>query len=100
MHHAGLRNDHILLLVDSPVWATRARIDETRILAAVHSAGVAARSVKAKVVPLAALRTDSATARRLSPRTAEALRAAATTITDPDLRAALLELAGPPATPS
>ena len=90
---AGLRNDRLLLLVESPAWATRARMDQTRILAAVHSLGLAASSVTARIAPLPAPAGDSVTARLLSPRTAQAIRDAASAIADPDLRTLFLELA-------
>ncbi|HJP98324.1 MAG TPA: DUF721 domain-containing protein, partial [Rhodanobacteraceae bacterium] len=90
---AGLRNDRLLLLVESPVWATRARMDRTRILAAVHSLGFAASSVAAKVAPSPAPVGDSLTARPMSSGSARAIRATASAITDPDLRALFLELA-------
>jgi hypothetical protein len=91
--HAGLRNDRILLLVESPTWATRARMDQSRILAAVHSLGLAATSVTTKVMPIPAPDGDSATVRSPSPHTAQRIRAAAQAISDPDLRALFLELA-------
>lgn len=88
---AGLRNDRLLLLVESP--ATRARMDRARILAAVHSLGFAASSVAAKVAPRLAPSGDSTTTPPLSPGSARAIRAAAAAIADPDLRALFLELA-------
>lgn len=91
--HAGLRNDRVLLLVESPVWATRARMDQSRVLAAVHSLGLAATSVTTRVMPIPASNGDSATARSPSPHTAQCIRAAAQAISDPDLRALFLELA-------
>lgn len=91
--HAGLRNDRILLLVESPVWATRARMDQSRILAAVHSLGLAATSVTTKVMPIPASNGDSATVRSPSPHAAQHIRTAAQAISDPDLRALFLELA-------
>ena len=91
--HAGLRNDHVLLLVESPVWATRARMDQARILAAVHSLGLAATSVTTRMMPIPASNGDSATVRSPSPHTAQRIRAAAQAISDPDLRALFLELA-------
>lgn len=90
---AGLRNDRLLLLVESPAWATRARMDRARILAAVHSLGFAASSVAAKVAPRLAPSGDSITTPPLSPGSARAIRAAAAAIADPDLRALFLELA-------
>jgi hypothetical protein len=90
---AGLRNDRLLLLVESPTWATRVRMDQARILAAVHSLGYAASSVAAKVAPCLAISGDSATPRPLSSRGARTIREAASAIADPELRACFLELA-------
>ena len=91
--HAGLRNDRVLLLVESPVWATRARMDQSHILAAVHSLGLAATSVTTRVMPIPAPDADSAAVRQPSPHTAQCIRAAAQAISDPDLRGLFLELA-------
>jgi hypothetical protein len=68
-------------------------MDQARILAAVHSLGFAASSVAAKVAPPLALAGESLTTRPLSPGSGRALRAAASAIADPDLRALFLELA-------
>ncbi|HET7611508.1 MAG TPA: DciA family protein [Rhodanobacteraceae bacterium] len=97
---AGLRNDRLLLLVESPAWATRARMDRARILAAVHSLGFAASSVAAKVAPCLAPSSDSAAPRPLSSRGAQTIRAAASAISDPELRACFLELAAAAETPA
>ncbi|HVX04709.1 MAG TPA: DciA family protein [Rhodanobacteraceae bacterium] len=91
--HAGLRNDRVLLLVESPAWATRARMDQSGILAAVRSLGLAATSVMAKVMPIPASNGDSASVRPPSPRAAQRIRASAMAVSDPDLRALFLELA-------
>lgn len=93
VHHAGLHNDRVLLLVESPAWATRVRMDQDRILAAVRSLGLAANSVTAKVMPPLAPADDLATLPRRSPHTAQSIRAAAAAIADPDLRGLFLELA-------
>jgi hypothetical protein len=90
---AGVRNDRILLLVESSAWATRVRMEQSRILAAVHSLGLAASSVTAKVMPLPAPVDGSAAPPSLTPRAAQTIRAAASAIADPDLRALFLELA-------
>lgn len=97
---AGLRNDRVLLLVDSPAWATRARMEQARILAAVHSLGLAASSVAAKVAPLPAPPGGSTATPPLTPRAARSIRAAASAIADPDLRALFLELAAFAESPS
>ena len=96
-----MRNDRVLLLVESSAWATRVRMEQSRILAAVHSLGLAASSVTAKVMPLRASIDGSAAPPPLTPRAAQTIRAAASAIIDPDLRALFLDLAalaeGPPA---
>lgn len=93
VRHAGVRNDRVLLLVESPAWATRVRMDQSRILAAVRSLGLAATSVAAKVMPIQASDGDSATVQPPSPRAAQHMRTAAMAISDPDLRALFLEMA-------
>lgn len=97
---AGVRNDHVLLLVDSPVWATRVRMHQSHILSSIRSLGVAATSVTARVVPSESSYGPPAAAPVASPRTAQTIRAAARAISDPDLRASFLDLArlaeGPP----
>jgi hypothetical protein len=93
VHYACLRNDRILLLVESPAWAARARIDQTRILNAIHSLGLAATSVTAKVAPIQVPHGSSATTQRPSPHVAQRIRAAAKAISDPDLRGLFDELA-------
>lgn len=97
---AGLRNDRVLLLVESSAWATRVRMDQTRILAVVHSLGLAASSVTAKVAPIPVSVGDSTAIPKLSPRAAKAIRAGAASIADPDLRALFLELAALAENPS
>lgn len=97
---AGVRNDRVLLLVESPAWATRVRMDQSRILAAVQSLGLAASSVTAKVVPLQAPKDGSAAPPSLTLRSARSLRAAASAMADPELRALFLELAATAENPS
>lgn len=100
VRHAGLRNDRVLLLVESSVWATRARMDQTRILAAVQSLGLAATSVTAKVAPVEVPDSDGTVVRRPSRGAAQHIRAAALAISDPDLHALFLELAALAENPS
>lgn len=91
--YAGLRHDQVLLLVESPAWATRVRTDQARILASVHSVGLAASSVAAKVVPRAVALTAATRPLPAPPHTARGIRAAAAAIADPDLRDLFLALA-------
>lgn len=95
-----MRNDRVLLLVESSAWATRVRMEQSRILAAVHSLGLAASSVTAKVMPLRASADGLAATPSLTPRAVQSIRAAATAIADPDLRALFLELAATAENPS
>lgn len=90
---AGLRNDRLLLLVESPAWVTRARMDQARILAALHSLGLAASSVTARVASFLTPMDGSTVPQPLPPNTARSIRAAAAAIADQDLRALFLELA-------
>lgn len=90
---AGVRNDRVLLLVHSAAWATRVRMDQSRILAAVRSLGLAASSVTVKVAPTEPPTADSIVASAPSPETARAIRAAAAAVADPDLRALFFDLA-------
>lgn len=91
--HAGVRGDHVLLLVESSAWATRARMDSSGILAAVRSIGLAAASVTARIAP-GPTPTDALRPTGGKPRPpAGTVRAAAAAIADPDLRTLFLELA-------
>lgn len=90
---ATLRNDQVLLLVESPAWATRVRTDQARILAGVHSLGLAAGSVAARVVPPAKAVDAPAGGPSVLPHTARGIRSAAAAISDPELRALFLALA-------
>lgn len=100
--HAGVRGDHVLLLVESSAWATRARMDSSGILAAVRGVGLAAASVTARIAPRPTP-SDASPPTGGKPRPpAGTVRAAAAAIADPDLRSLFLELANltgkPPAT--
>lgn len=91
--YAGLRNDQVLLLVESPAWATRVRTDQARILANVHSLGLAARAVAAKVVSPTTTFDATISLPPVLPHTARGIRAAAAAVADPELRALFLTLA-------
>lgn len=93
VQYAALRNDRILLLVESPIWATRVRMDQRHILDAARGLGLAATSVTTKVVPIQAPRTQPDAIRPPSPHTAQHLRAAAENMADPELRAMFVALA-------
>lgn len=89
---AGLHHDRLLLLVESPAWVTRARMEQARILAAVRSLGLAATSVTTRVLPIQEP-GDTQTGATPAPMRADSIRAAAKAIADPGLHALFLELA-------
>jgi hypothetical protein len=94
-----LTNGVLTLQSDSPVWVTRLRFIGPRLLETLrrHPELGAAREIRIKVAPPVVTdvaRNPLRPLPRLSPAGAAHLRAAASTITAPDLRAALLRLAG------
>ena len=90
---ANLRNDRLIFLASSPAWASRLRLMQTQILAAAHAIGTCASSVTVKVVPQPPVATAPDRSKPLSPAAATHLRAAAASISDPELRVLFLELA-------
>ncbi len=90
---AGLRNDRAYLLAPTPAWAARVRMEQSRTLAALRAAGIAAAAITVRVASTPAVIGDRKTAERMSHATAQRLRAAAASMTDPELRALFLELA-------
>lgn len=93
VRYAGLHNDRVLLLVDSPAWCARVRMDRPRILASIHGIGFAAATVLARVLPTPDQPVAAAAVRRPGPGAARHIRAAAVAVTDPELHARFLELA-------
>ena len=90
---ANLRNDRLVFLASSPAWATRLRLMQTQILASASAIGTHASSVTVKVAPQPPVTTQPDRSKPLSPAAAAHLRAAAASLTDPELRALYLELA-------
>jgi hypothetical protein len=94
LRYAGLRGTRATLLAPSSVWASRARMAQPKILAALHALGIRAETILVRVVtaapPVSAEPTASSP---LSAASARHLRAAAQAMTDPELRALFLELA-------
>lgn len=90
---ANLRNDRLVFLASSPAWATRLRLMQTQILASASAIGTHASSVTVKVAPQPPVATQPDRSKPLSPAAAAHLRAAAASLTDPELRALYLELA-------
>lgn len=90
---ANLRNDRLVFLASSPAWASRLRLMQTQILATASAIGTHASSVIVKVAPQPPVATPPDRSKPLSPAAATHLRAAAASLTDPELRALYLELA-------
>jgi hypothetical protein len=90
---AHLRNGRLVFLATSPAWASRLRLMQTQILATARAIGTCASSVTVKVAPPLPAATLPDRSKPLSPAAAIHLRAAAASITDPELRVLFLELA-------
>ena len=90
---ANLRNDRLVFLASSPAWASRLRLMQTQILATASAIGTHASSVTVKVAPQPPVATQPDRSKPLSPAAATHLRAAAASLTDPELRTLYLELA-------
>ena len=90
---ADLRHDRLVFLASSPAWASRLRLMQTQILATARAIGTCASSVTVKVAPQPPANAELDRSKPLSPAAANHLRAAAASLTDPELRVLFLELA-------
>ncbi|WP_266159041.1 DUF721 domain-containing protein [Dyella silvatica] len=90
---ANLRNGRLVFLASSPAWASRLRLMQTQILATAHAIGVHASFVTVKVAPPPPAHTEPDRSKPLSITAARHLKAAAASITDPELQKLFLELA-------
>jgi hypothetical protein len=91
---ADLRHDRLVFLASSPAWASRLRLMQTQILATARAIGTCAGSVTVKVAPhQPPANVEPDRSKPLSPAAASHLRAAAASVTDPELRALFLGLA-------
>lgn len=90
---ADLRHDRLVFLASSPAWASRLRLMQTQILATARAIGTCASSVTVKVAPQPPANIVPDRSKPLSPAAASHLRAAAASLTDPELRVLFLELA-------
>ena len=89
---ANVDRGTVVVVVPSPAWKARLRMDTALLLAAADAAGIEARSVTLKVVPP----TVPLPERPGAPLSAAAritLETAAQSVADPDLKAQLLRLA-------
>ncbi|HEX7342488.1 MAG TPA: DciA family protein [Rhodanobacteraceae bacterium] len=91
---ADIKDGRLVFLAPSSAWASRLRLAQTQILAAARAGGVPARSLSVKVVPpVAATVPEPPPLVPLSSATANHLRAAAHSLSDPELRDLFLALA-------
>lgn len=93
LRYAGLRGTRASLLASSPTWASRARMAQPKILAALRALGVPAETLLIKVVAAPLPQAEPTASLPLSAGSARHLRAAAKAIADPELQALFLELA-------
>lgn len=93
LRYAGLRGSRATLLAPSPAWASRARMAQPKILAALRALGVQAETILVKVVAAPPQPAEPIASLPLSAASARHLRAAAKAIADPELQALFLELA-------
>lgn len=89
---ANVDRQTVVVVVTSPAWKARLRMETALLLAAAIAAGIEARSVTIKVLPPVAPLPDRPGA-SLSMAARATLEAAAQSVADPDLKAQLLRLA-------
>ncbi len=91
---AGIRDNQLIILTDSPVWQTRLRLYSQTILEALHQhTGIKLNRVKLRLTPEKRIvKEKPAVFRHLSQQNAELIAQTANCISDPDLQAALLHL--------
>ncbi|HNR92166.1 MAG TPA: DciA family protein [Dokdonella sp.] len=91
---ADVRNGRLVFLATSAAWATRLRLHQEALLAEARVAiGDTATQVVVKVAALPPVPPEPARRKPLSATAANHLRTAASSLTDPELRALFLNLA-------
>ena len=91
---ADVRNGRLVFLASSPIWASRLSLQQTTLLAEARLAlGETVERFAVKVAPLPTVPPNPTKPRPLSAATAQHLRATAAVLTDPQLRAVLLDIA-------
>ena len=91
---ADVRNGRIVFLASSPTWASRLRLHQAALLAEARTAlGGTVERFAVKVAPLPTVPPDPTKPKPLSAATTRHLRATATALQDPELRALYLQLA-------
>lgn len=91
---ADVRNGRIVFLASSPTWASRIRLYQAALLAEARTAlGGTVEHFTVKVAPLPTVPPNPTKPMPLTAATARHLRATATALSDPELRALYLQLA-------
>jgi len=90
----GIRENELILLTDSPVWQTRLRMFSQTILEALHQhAGITLTRIKIKLSPpTRVIAPPTPPKRTLSKDSARTIGQTASSISDPELRQAMLRL--------
>jgi hypothetical protein len=91
---AHVDSDRLVFLASSPAWASNLRFQQAVLLAEVRKlTGLPVGKFAVKVAPLPPVPPEQARRKPLSRAAAEHLKTAARSLTDPELRAAFLQLA-------
>jgi len=91
---ADVHGGRVVFLASSPAWATRLRLHQAALLAEARIAlGDVVERFAVKVAPLPPVPTEESRHKPLSAATADHLRTAAKSLSDPELRALYLHLA-------
>ena len=90
---ANVRDGRLVFLVTSPVWKAKLRLHADALRDAAVAAGLQPSGMTVKVATMLPVPPAAASRTPLSPSARETLRAAAETLTDPELRDQLLRMA-------
>ncbi|MBB5208792.1 DUF721 domain-containing protein [Chiayiivirga flava] len=89
----NVRDGRLVFLVDSPVWKAKLRLYADVIRDAASAAGISASAMTVKVATMLPVPPDAASPSPLTQAARDALRAAAATVEDPELKSQLLTMA-------
>ena len=91
---ADVRNGRVVFLATSSIWASRLRLHQAALLAETRAAiGGSIELFAVKVAPCSPVPPDASRRKPLSATTIRHLRTTATTLSDPEIAALLLNLA-------
>lgn len=89
----NVRDGRLVFLVESPVWKAKLRLYADVIRDAASAAGLVTSGMTVKVATMLPVPPDAASLSPLTQAARDALRAAAATVDDPELKSQLLTLA-------